>query len=387
MLAEICGDIPEYAALDDSIKLELVRTNASNARLYLEVVVREKMPSPAELLVLATAARKRVHQGISLEALLRAYRVGARALWNQASQHRPDLDQHLLTDLTLRYVDCTSSAAEHAYAAERASMLNSRSEAIRLLLSRVVEDDFTTATDRQDAVRALGLDLAQLHVAVVIGASGPTADPAAVDDAAASVLEEVRRAVPTSVCALLRRGVVVVIPAGYTEGVGSLIELALRRGPATAQLLTAGIGRPSHGEGGLSTTVLEAERARTLGGILFPDRLIHRYESIDFFDLFRQGDAVEGFVHSVLGDFARHDRDGRTDLVRTLCVYFALGMNRKAAATRLGIHPNSLDYRLRQAVRVGGIDVTSAENSFRFQLAIRLLPICRKYPDWALDIL
>jgi DNA-binding PucR family transcriptional regulator len=95
---------------------------------------------------------------------------------------------------------------------------------------------------------------------------------------------------------------------------------------------------------------------------------------------------VEGFVHSVLGDFARHDRDGRTDLVRTLCVYFALGMNRKAAATRLGIHPNSLDYRLRQAVRVGGIDVTSAENSFRFQLAIRLLPICRKYPDWALGI-
>ena len=60
-----------------------------------------------------------------------------------------------------------------------------------------------------------------------------------------------------------------------------------------------------------------------------------------------------------------------------LYTYFTLGMNRAAAARRLEIHPNTLDYRLRQARASYGADLTSTKFAFRLQLAVRLLPLCR----------
>jgi len=62
-------------------------------------------------------------------------------------------------------------------------------------------------------------------------------------------------------------------------------------------------------------------------------------------------------------------------LLQTLMVYYGESMNRKAAAHALGIHPNTLDYRLRQAERIATAPINSGDYGFRFQLAARLLPI------------
>ncbi|WP_414710583.1 helix-turn-helix domain-containing protein [Pseudonocardia sp.] len=67
--------------------------------------------------------------------------------------------------------------------------------------------------------------------------------------------------------------------------------------------------------------------------------------------------------------YPRVRRDGLTQPVPA---------RQRATATRLGIHPNTLDYRLQKAAQVGGIDITNSEKSFRFQLAVRLLPICSR---------
>jgi sugar diacid utilization regulator len=378
MLSAICQDVCEYAALDESIKRDLITINIRTAQLFLEVVDRQRMPTDAQLEVLATAARERVHQGVPLAALLRAYRVGGHEMWKHLSQGRPDLDRYLLTDSILRYINWTSAAAEHAYTTERDDMLNSRLEATRLLLSRLVENDFESASARREAIRTLGLDSDRPHVAAIIGAASAVADPTTVAGTLIDVLHDVRRAMPTAVCALLRQGAVVVIPAMHTNGVSSLLRTAIRQRAPLADLLSIGIGRPGAGDGGLLTTVQEAERARALGEILFPGRSIHEYDTVRFYDLFRHGEVVDEFVDSVLADLARHDQGSRGELIRTLHTYFTLGMNRRAAATRLGIHPNTLDYRLRKAGMVCAIEVTNPETSFRFQLAVRLLPICSK---------
>jgi sugar diacid utilization regulator len=378
MLWAICRDVDEYAGLGDLVKRDLVVTNIDTARLFLEVVDRRQMPTDAQLDVLVSAARLRAHQGIPLAALLRAYRVGAHAMWTRLSGALPDLDQHLLTDSTLRYIDCASSAAEVAYLAEREAMLNSLAEATRSTLCRLLEDDFESPRARRRALRALGLNPACPHVAAVIAATTSVADPEAVDRELIGVLREVRHTMPSAACAQLRQGLVLLVPAGHTEGVSSLLRAALRRGSANANLLSVGISRPSSGDDAPRTTMREAERARAMGEILFPDRVIHEYDGLGMFDLFRRSEAVDEFVETVLAEYARHDRNARGELVRTLHAYFTLGMNRRATATRLGIHPNTLDYRLRKAAQVGGIDVTNAEQSFRFQLAVRLLPICSR---------
>lgn len=370
----ICAANPDYAHLDPAVLDDVVETNVHNARIYVHAVVQQSRPTSQELASLADAARRRVHQGVTLESMLRAYRVGARAMWEKLNESRPDLDHRMLTEHTLRYIDWVSSEAERAYLAERDRLLDSRLEATRLLLSRVVEDDFPTAEERDAAVRSLGLDPLQPHVTVVIGATSRVRGT--LDATLLEILQEIRRLIPSTTSALLRRGAVILVPASATSGIEALVDRALRKPDAEPDSVSAGLGRPAPTAEGLSRAVREAERARALGEILFPGQRVHTYEATGFFDLFRQGEPLDAFVATVLGELLGADHKSKIDLVRTLYVYFTLGMNRRAAATRLGIHPNTLDYRLRQAAKTSGVDLTSPESSFRFQLAVRLLPLC-----------
>jgi PucR C-terminal helix-turn-helix domain len=265
MLSAICHDVADYAALDEPTKRDLVSVNVRNAQLFLRVADRHQLPSDAQLGVLAAAARRRFRQGVPLPSLLRAYRIGGHELWKRVSHDRPDLDQHVLADTTLSYIDCASTVAEHAYAAEQRAV-----------------------------VRAFGLDIDRPHIAIIIGSAGSTAKPG--EDTAVRPADDISTVLP-----------------------------------------------------------------------LAADALHH--------DTLRDSTAVNDFVDNVLADFARHDEQQRGELIRTLHVYFTHGMNRRATARRLGVHPNTLDHRLRKASHVGGIEVTDPEVSFRFQLAIRLLPM------------
>ncbi|MBK1787826.1 PucR family transcriptional regulator [Prauserella cavernicola] len=378
----ICAQHPDYAALSPEVYADVVDANVQNARLYAYVVLEDKRPTPAQLASLADAARRRVGQGVTLESLLRAYRIGARRMWKEMSERRPDLDQHALTDLTLNYIDWISTTGEHAYLGEQRRLLASGHDRTRLSLGALVEDHFTTDDERDAAVGELGLDPAGAHVgAVIAGAHTGVAVPV---EQLWGVLQSVRRSAPTSVAAVLPRGAVVLFPASATTGISELLHRALQSasGPH-ADVLRAGVGEPRAGAAQIAATVREAERALLLGGILHPGKPVHGYEDIRFFDLFRQGEPVDEFVRVVLGEQLKADRAGRgrLDMIKTLYVWFTLGMNRKASAERLGVHPNTLDNRLRQATNLFGVDVTSPEQSFRFQLAVRLIPLCNR-AEW-----
>jgi DNA-binding PucR family transcriptional regulator len=55
--------------------------------------------------------------------------------------------------------------------------------------------------------------------------------------------------------------------------------------------------------------------------------------------------------------------------------FFAAGMVRKAAAAQLGIHPNSLDYRLKMIEETSGYPVRSGNSAFKLQLELKPLPL------------
>jgi hypothetical protein len=366
LLDTIVAEHPEYASLQPDVHADVLAANVANARVYHQVVTTRRRPTDADLAQVTAGARRRVHQGISLEALLRSYRVGGRAMWRTMRESRPDLDDVELTDWTLRWLDWVSSAAETAYLAEQELLVDSRRDRNRLLVTQVVEDDFASAGERLSALEALGLRVGDPHVGVV----------AVGGDALAELVAAVTRIVPRSVGAVLRRGAVVLVPASSGSALSGVINDVLARLGGGGESVTVGVGRPSPSALGLAESLREAERARTLGAILAPERRTHPYESIEFFDLFREDGRVEEFVQQVLGEHLGAP-SSRTDLMTTLYTYFTLGMNRAGAARRLEIHPNTLDYRLRQARESYGADLTSPEYSFRFQLAVRLLPLCR----------
>ena len=67
---------------------------------------------------------------------------------------------------------------------------------------------------------------------------------------------------------------------------------------------------------------------------------------------------------------ADHDRERRSDLVRTLKTYFAAGANASEAADRLFLHRNSLLYRLERIQKLTGLDLKEPRARLALQLGL-----------------
>ena len=65
-----------------------------------------------------------------------------------------------------------------------------------------------------------------------------------------------------------------------------------------------------------------------------------------------------------------HDRERRSDLVRTLRVYFAAGSNASEAADRLFLHRNSMLYRLARVEKLTGLDLKNPAARLSLQLGL-----------------
>jgi DNA-binding PucR family transcriptional regulator len=65
-----------------------------------------------------------------------------------------------------------------------------------------------------------------------------------------------------------------------------------------------------------------------------------------------------------------HDQERRSDLMRTLQVYFSAGANASEAADRLFLHRNSLLYRLARIEKLTGLDLKDPRARLALQLGM-----------------
>ena len=68
-----------------------------------------------------------------------------------------------------------------------------------------------------------------------------------------------------------------------------------------------------------------------------------------------------------------HDRERRSDLVRTLRAYFAAGSNASEAADRMFLHRNSMLYRLARIQSITGLDLKDPRAALALQLGLLAL--------------
>lgn len=381
MTRQVSCEIPAYAQrASTDLYTDVVDTNIVNADLYFRVLSESRTPLTGELEQLEASARRRVHQGVVLEDVLHAYRVGAQVMWQRTLELVAGEDVAALASLTLKYVDCVSTAAERAYQEEREDAVRSREHLVHLFLVRLFEGEFADDADVIAEASALGYDLAQMHTVVAIGPmSSVETQLRRAGIELAWLAGELRRIYPATLSSLLASELVVAVPTPAAHDICATLESALTpRG--NSPRLSAGLGMPRAGRG-LRHGYEEARRARALGELIDPDRTVHTYADTRFFDLFRRGESIDAFVEEVLGRLIEYDHKHQRHCVETLIAYFAEGMNRKAAARRLGVHPNTLDYRLRRVEELLGAPM-SGEFSFRFQLASKLLPLTSHPRKW-----
>lgn len=142
-------------------------------------------------------------------------------------------------------------------------------------------------------------------------------------------------------------------------------EAAISLGVGTYRDGMAGIRR-SHAEARQALLLgrrLQGPGALTMFGELGVYRLIYAAESLpELSDLYRQ----------TLGALLVYDRQNNAGLVSTLDAFFAANGSPKEAAERLGVHRNTVLYRLDRIREITGYDLDDAGVRMRLHLALHI---------------
>ncbi|MCC7022782.1 MAG: helix-turn-helix domain-containing protein [Thermomicrobiales bacterium] len=284
-------------------------------------------------------------------------------------------------------VTARGSAACAVVLAREQAAATVRREVELHVLDEVLDGALRSEATLLQQARRLGHDLLGPHVAVVArmqsGASGPVrAEP---NDERWDGLEEAIARIGTArggrvLWRIRNNGAEFVIPAAgprddrrIAESIRDDLRGLVRAGSDGG--VSVGAGTVREGLQGIRRSHAEARQALLLGrrlsgpnhltlfGELGVYRLIFAAESLpELGDLYQQ----------TLGDLLAYDRQNSADLVSTLRAFFEANGSPKEAAERLGVHRNTVLYRLDRIREITGFDLDDAGVRMRLQFALHV---------------
>lgn len=366
MCSAYAAEIPAYARITDPTLMEDVRSVSEwLVRLWLLVMSTGRRPTAGDFAPNVEGARRRVAQGIDLHSLLRAYRVGVRVMWHElmdAPQWRKPCLQAALgqvAELALDYADRLNTEVAAAYVDELARVTRERAHRRTALL------DLILAGPGGETVHPPA-ELQRPHAVVVAQvAQGLPLDR----------LEAIGAVIETSLGANLwtvrHQSVIAVAPLHVKEGRGGLLQKL----PAVAsrpEILAIGLGGTARSARDTRQSYAEAVEALRVGPVL-ATRGCAVYDYQEFAPatvLLAQPEQARRFVEAALeplGDLVR-----RPWVLPTLEAYIARQGRTKEAATLLGVHLNTVKYRLNELQENLGQVLSNGDRASSLLLALKL---------------
>jgi purine catabolism regulator len=133
------------------------------------------------------------------------------------------------------------------------------------------------------------------------------------------------------------------------------------------------VGRVQSGLAGIRTSYQDAKQALALGRRLHGPGRITRFEELGVYRLIfaAEGlDELDEFHNENLGSLLTYDREHGGELLRTLEAFFTACCSPKEAAAILGVHRNTILYRLERIRDITGLDLDAADVRLRLHLAL-----------------
>lgn len=338
-------------------------------RYGVEAALRRFLELPGTSLVAASGADREVYvalgrgelrAGRTLEALLAAYRVGARVAFRRFAElaREAGLDADAIVPLavaTFAYIDELSSASIEGFAAEQSARAGEQDRLRADLLAAILGGAADPAAVH-DAARAVGWALPDLIVPIFVA-------PDHSDGLSVSLG-------PQALVAPTAEGVVALLPAPT----GATHWQALRRQLA-GRAAVVGLVAPW-------TDAAAALRPATLAMRLVADR------ELGDDPLFVTDHLVDLIIHRdqqlsaalVTRELAPLDsvRDTSRDrLAETLLAWLSYRGERSRVAEALHVHPQTVAYRLGQLRALFGEALTDPDRRFALELALRAQPTGR----------
>jgi hypothetical protein len=360
MVARIVAEVPAYQrmpaeVIDDVLALStataelLGRTFAAGSRLG-----REDVP-----LVREHAAR-RVHQGVSLEAFLHAYRVALFEYWDACAEQASRLDisreaGFRLARFALEAIDTVTSHAAEAYLREETRVRTQTGRVVRDLVERLIGGQPIDAGRRHPA--APGLDSTGPLVTIVGRVDATTLPVGDALQVARDALEESISLGKVRPLVAVRQGEIVLVAAGSSSR-DKLARLRMARRRAADEHgidVRYGVSMPSPGFPSVQQAYREAALSLSYTSAARPIVSLGDLSSLECALIGADATtrAVIASKGSGLQALPEADRSATVELVRA---FAKADLNVARAAAAMHVHPNTVRYRLQRIAATTGHD-------------------------------
>ena len=384
MVARYRNEIVDYRNADEALLDDVRRVSVDNGRALLQNVKEGGRVSAEVIDRSATAAARRMHQVVSLEAFLHAFRLWGQMLWDEvlaeARTDRPGEREAALqlASRLMSHVDQVSSAGALAYLDEAQRVWSDQEVLRRDVLELLLSGGDPEAARRLAA--SVGTELADDYAVVVMRAREGGADEsmpstlrertvlrALVDEARIRLH---RRDRPPLVG--LRHGEVVALCPVPGRPEYDEIRAAAEALAAThaAAGFAIGIGSREKGLGGVAVSFAEAHeaalaaaRAEPGTAMAFGDMLVTH--------LLRTSPDADRLLGDLLEPLTAYDADRGAELVATLRTFIECGFSPTRSAERLIVHPNTVLYRLGRIRELTGRDPRDPDDVLLLALALK----------------
>ena len=145
-------------------------------------------------------------------------------------------------------------------------------------------------------------------------------------------------------------------------------------------LLSCGLGRSCQDAGEIARSYREALRATEAGSQLGRHDEVVSLEELGIQGLLLQIPdltALQSFADEVLGSAAEYDERHHSHLLETLACFFERNESTKAAAEALGVHTNTVLYRLRRIEEITGLELGRYQDRLRAAVALESFTMLR----------
>ncbi len=358
MAERICAEIPIYAEGQMLGFDELVMSCANNLRYVLGILAGDDAPSLEAPRATGTA---RAEQGLPYDAVLQAFRIGGRFIWELLVEHAPP-DQHDILLLAAADIwsvsDDLSSIVTEAYRGALADRARRDSQRRAVLVGSLLDGDDGTAEQALETVRVLNLGGSGDFV--VVSAESPTPGGEGLPD----VERALRRANVASAWRLEHDHQDGLVALRFGFGIEQLVEAL--GGIATGRV---GVSQPFARIDRATDARRQARVACAAGTPGTPGVLAYGDQPLAVL-LASSPEPARSVIDAVLGPVLALPPDDAAVVLETARGWLAADGSTSAAARQLHVHRNTVRYRIRRLEELTGRDLARPVDAAEVHVAL-----------------
>jgi hypothetical protein len=358
--ARIVDEIPGYRDAAPELISDLRASATATAELLARTLADGSTVRREDLGFVRDLAARRVHQGISLEMAVHAYRVALLAYWDACADEATRLRisreaGFALASSAIEAIDIISTQAAEAYLREESRLRTHSGRAARDLVERLINGQPIDLGRRHPA--APGLDPTGRLLTVVGRVEQTTLAVADALQLARDALEDNMSLGTVRPLVTVRHGELVLISAATSprDKMASL-RAARQRTIAEHKIdVRYGISVPSQGFASVQQAYREAALSLSYSS---PSRPIVSLDDLSSLEcaLIGATATTKSVIASKGSSLRALSDEDRAVAVETIRAFSRADLNVANAAQRMHVHPNTVRYRLQQIATKTGHD-------------------------------